>query len=124
MNSNESERRPCVAGQFYDADPARLAAVIDRMAEECGTVPPTTSGGKTVRALILPHAGYVYSGPTAVKTAAEVKGKSYRRVIVIAPSHRIGFRGLALSGYTAYTTPLGAVPVDTAATAELEMRDH
>ena len=122
MSNNEAVRRPFVAGQFYEADPTRLAASIDRMYRECGVVPLSQPEKPSIRALILPHAGYVYSGPTAVKTAARIKGCHYRRVVVIAPSHRVAFRGLALSGYTAYATPLGPIPIDTAAVAALAAR--
>jgi MEMO1 family protein len=112
----DSETRPpAVAGQFYDADPIKLKAGIEGLLEGL----PKTKGASLVRAVILPHAGYVYSGPTAVKTLATAIGGNYGRAVVIAPSHRIGFEGLATAPYKALSTPLGDVPVDCDAMAPL-----
>ncbi len=102
-------RPPAVAGQFYEADPKRLRDGIEKLLAE---IPPRKGEGKLVRAVVMPHAGYVYSGPTAVKTLAQARGASYKRALVIAPSHRVGFEGLATAPYKALKTPLGDIPVD------------
>ncbi len=112
MTWNEKVRKPCVAGQFYEADPQRLKANIEFMLRNAGEPEPLP--GK-VRAVILPHAGYVFSGDTAVKTVLCAKNGGYKRVIVLAPSHRMPLRGLALAEYQSYETPLGEMPLDTEA---------
>ncbi len=110
MIREDSVRQPYVAGQFYDADPARLGQMIDQMYQEAATA---GTPANRVRAMILPHAGYVYSGPTAVKTAIRAKDGNYRHLVVIAPSHSFPLHGIALSRYQAYETPLGAFTVNT-----------
>ena len=100
-------REPAVAGQFYTADPVCLQAEVADMLD--GEV--AKSAGK-VRALISPHAGYTYSGKTAAKGFALLKGCEYRRIVVIAPSHRVPFFGIATADYTAYKTPLGNLSID------------
>jgi len=62
----------------------------------------------------VPHAGYVYSGPIAASAYARLSAgrKQIKRVVLLGPSHRVGFTGLALSGAEAFVTPLGAVLVD------------
>lgn len=112
-------RRPAVAGQFYDSDPRTLRKQITNYVVQArhGV---SFSDTRHVRAVIAPHAGYVYSGSTATKTLARAGKGGYERVVVVAPSHRVGFRGLALSGYGAFQTPLGEFPVDTEALAKME----
>lgn len=106
-------RRPAVAGQFYEADPKRLRDGIEKLLAQ---VPASGDGRKRlVRAAVMPHAGYVYSGPTAVKTLAQARGGAYKRAVVIAPTHRVGFEGLATAPYKAYSTPLGEIPIDNEA---------
>lgn len=100
-------RPPAVAGMFYPDEPHTLAGMVDRMLEEATETP---LGGKLV-ALICPHAGYVYSGPVAASGYRLLRGRNYRRVVVLSPSHRVAFRGLALPDCTAFATPLGTVPV-------------
>jgi MEMO1 family protein len=107
--SGRSEvRTPAVAGQFYEGSPGRLQAQLEQMRVEIGEV--STSPG--VRALILPHAGYVYSGKAALHGMLCAAGGEYKRAVVIAPTHRVGFQGLAMCSYNAYATPLGEVAID------------
>ncbi len=111
-----SIRPPAVAGMFYPADPRELRAEIaSYLAAARGSAP------RPPKALIAPHAGYIYSGPiagSAYATLAPVRAK-IRRVVIASPSHRVGFRGIATSGATAFRTPLGDVPVDAEACAAL-----
>jgi hypothetical protein len=65
-----------------------------------------------VRAAILPHAGYVFSGAIAARTLALAQGFPYKRALVLAPSHRVAFEGLACAPYNVFRTPLGDIPVD------------
>jgi len=104
---NELIREPVVAGQFYTADPVALRVEVAEMLD----VEVAKSAG-IVRALISPHAGYVYSGKTAAKGFSLLKGGKYSRIVIIAPSHRVSFSGLATAEYSAYRTPLGDIPVD------------
>ncbi len=100
-------RKPAVAGAFYPADGASLARLVDDLLGRADAV--TTSA--RLRAIIAPHAGYVYSGPVAASAYAAVKGQRFRRVIVLAPTHYAEFRGVAITPAD-YATPLGTVHVD------------
>jgi hypothetical protein len=107
------------AGQFYDADPGRLAAQIDRFLRN---VPPQPEVRGEIKALIVPHAGYVYSGQTAAYAYSLVKGKPYDTVVIIGPSHRFGFKGCSIYPKGGFRTPLGTAAVDEALAAELMKR--
>jgi MEMO1 family protein len=107
------------AGQFYDADPARLAAAIDGFLKDLPAAPAVRGN---IRALIVPHAGYVYSGRTAAYAYRLVRGKPYETVIIIGPSHRYGFTGCSIYAKGGFRTPLGTVAVDEALAADLMKR--
>ena len=108
--------RPSVlAGSWYPGRPADLAAAVDRFLQP-GSVPPPA--GRPLIAL-APHAGYAWSGPTAGRLYAGLRGCLPARVVILAPNHRVPLQRIALSGATAFATPLGQVPVDTAAVAAL-----
>lgn len=109
-------RLAAVAGLFYPDDPHQLHAMLHdllRAAPSVGGVP---------KAIIAPHAGYVYSGPVAASAYAPLAPakERIRRVVLLGPSHRVGFRGIALASADAYATPLGIVPIDRAALAEIQ----
>lgn len=111
------ERRPAVAGLFYpSAQPALRQALSDcfESAVRLGEV-------LRPRALIAPHAGYMYSGPVAASAyrILEPVRDDIRRVVLIGPSHFVAFRGLATSSAEYFLTPLGSVPVDLGATLAL-----
>ena len=101
-------REAVVAGAFYPGDPGVLAADIDRYLDSTGV---GALEGEIV-AIISPHAGYVYSGGVAAHAYAHLRGRAYDSVIVVAPSHRYGFRGASVFGGDGYETPLGVVSVD------------
>lgn len=105
-------QRPSVAGMFYPADPGQLGAEINELLREAGT-----NGGACPKALIAPHAGYVYSGPVAASAYVRLlpQAKTISRVLVLAPSHRVPFSGLATSSADFFNTPLGDVAVDRVA---------
>jgi MEMO1 family protein len=112
-------RLPAVAGAFYPADPGRLRHQVEGL---LAAASPTE--GAAPEALIVPHAGYPYSGPvaaTAYALAARTRPE-VRRVVLVGPSHFASFEGLALPGAAALATPLGTVPVDAA--AEDRARGH
>lgn len=108
---------PAVAGLFYPDDPTALHAAID------GYLQASQAGAdRRPQAMIVPHAGYVYSGPVAAQAYAVLRpwASQIRRVVVLAPSHRVGFRGIAISSADVFQTPLGEIPVDHEAIAALE----
>jgi AmmeMemoRadiSam system protein B len=110
-------RRPAVAGTFYPADPDELATMVDGF---LAAAQPPHAGGPPV-AVIAPHAGYVYSGPTAGVAYAQLRlwAPLISRVVVVGPAHWVPTRGLALSTADAFETPLGRITIDRAACAEL-----
>jgi AmmeMemoRadiSam system protein B len=108
-------RQPAVAGQFYPQDEARLRATVqEHIGAPAGDSGAALSADAALKAIIVPHAGYVYSGPVAgtayaalANSAAEV-----RRVVLVGPAHWVPVRGLAASSAEAFATPLGVVPLD------------
>ena len=113
-------RHAAVAGAFYPAGPDELATMIDGL---LAAVPPVDQAGPPT-AIVVPHAGLVYSGPTAaVAYARLVPWREWiRRVVVVGPAHRAPVHGLALSSASGFATPLGVVPTDPDLTAELMAR--
>jgi len=103
-------RPPAVAGTFYPADPDVLAAQVDALV-------PADATGLTPKALIVPHAGYLYSGPVAGRGYATLGASRDRieRVVLLGPAHTVPLRGLATTSADEWVTPLGAVSIDTAA---------
>ena len=113
-------RRPAVAGTFYPADPAALRGAVDRLLAGVAAPPgPAPDAPVAPKALIVPHAGYVYSGATAATAYARLAraAAGIRRVVLLGPAHRLPFSGLALPGARQFATPLGTVVVDADAVA-------
>lgn len=112
-------REPAVAGAFYPA----LSQVLWRDVQALlGAVRPNAQVALPVpKAIIVPHAGYVYSGSTAALAYARVAAghDSIRRVVLLGPVHRVPVHGLALPDVEAFATPLGRVPLDTQAMAAI-----
>lgn len=106
-------RPAAVAGVFYPADAHTLAAQVQNLLAHAAPA----SHLLTPKALIVPHAGYIYSGPVAASAYAllEPLRDVIRRVILLGPSHRVGFQGIALPGCAAFATPLGLVEIDNEA---------
>lgn len=105
-------RQPAVAGLFYPADPIQLRQMVQeflRGAKSGGGMPP--------KAIIAPHAGYIYSGPVAASAYARLAPLRgvVSRVVLLGPSHRVGFLGLAASSADEFRTPLGGIPLDRTA---------
>jgi len=111
-------REAAVAGQFYPGSKGALSTTIERYLSEAAA-----ETGPQPKALIVPHAGYIYSGPVAASAYATLKPyrKLITRVILLGPCHRVPVRGLALSGAEVFRTPLGDVPLDKEATADLNL---
>lgn len=130
-------RPTAFAGSFYPADKVELARQLALYFEQAQgrngaphampkaliapAVPEALIAPAAPKALIAPHAGYVYSGPVAASAyalLAPARGR-IRRVVLMGPSHRVAFRGIALSTATAWTTPLGHIPIDQEACRRL-----
>lgn len=104
-------RRPAVAGMFYPGEPKALAAELDDL---LGGVPHLAPRLGYPKALVVPHAGYIYSGEIAARAYDELAPARgiVSRVVLLGPVHRVPVRGLAAPGAAAFATPLGNVPVD------------
>ena len=109
-------RPPAVAGMFYPGDSRALDRAVRSLLDEArasrADAPATTAPATTApKALIVPHAGYVYSGSTAARGYV-LLDSSISRVVLLGPSHRVYVEGLALSTATTWRTPLGDVPIE------------
>jgi AmmeMemoRadiSam system protein B len=102
-------RRPAVAGSFYPAQPDRLRRQVVELLADARTAPKITP-----KALITPHAGYVYSGSTAAAafTTLHDSAQTFARIVLIGPAHYVAIRGIALPTVDAFETPLGRVSID------------
>jgi len=111
----QTTRPTAVAGTFYPSDKHQLHAMIQGFLDEA------PAEGRLPKAIIAPHAGYIYSGPVAASVYARLRqgrGK-ISRVVLLGPSHRVGFRGLAVSSAQWFATPFGQIPIDRQACATL-----
>lgn len=109
-------RAPAVAGMFYPAVAGTLAADVGRLLDQAPHPP-----GPPPKALIAPHAGYAYSGPVAASIYARLAPlrRQVTRVVLMGPSHRVAFRGIATSSADWFETPLGRIAVDHGEDARL-----
>lgn len=102
-------RPTAVAGMFYPADPDELQQMVSGFLHEV-----TADASPPPKAIVVPHAGYIYSGPVAASAYARLAPRrdTIRRVVLLGPSHRVGFAGIASSSADYFHTPLGDVPLD------------
>ncbi|MBX6324027.1 MAG: AmmeMemoRadiSam system protein B, partial [Rhodospirillaceae bacterium] len=104
-------RPPAHAGRFYPHDPTTLRTIVAGLVEQARPRPPDEA---VPRAIIVPHAGYAYSGAVAARghaTLAPAAGR-LRRVVLLGPAHYVWVRGVAAPAAMAFGTPLGLVPID------------
>src|SRR5512144_1202567 len=108
-------RTPAVAGMFYPNNARKLHEQIQNFLAQA------ESDGPVPKPIIAPHAGLIYSGPVAASAYARLRAAKdiIRRVVLLGPSQRVGFRGLAISQMDAFATPLGDIPLDHEAIAQL-----
>lgn len=101
-------RRPAVAGLFYPSEARQIRELVEPMLDRI------SPGGAVPKAIIAPHAGYVYSGSVAAEAYALLRAGRDRikRVVLLGPAHRVYVRGLALPGDDAFASPLGLVDID------------
>lgn len=120
-------RQPCVAGYFYPADKQVLQKNIQDLLSAVTPVKLTAP-----KAIIAPHAGYIYSGPIAAtiyQTLLPIKD-TIKRVVLLGPAHRVAFNGIAVTQCTSFITPLGDIPIDSEAinaalkTPDVNVNEH
>lgn len=110
-------RKSAVAGMFYPDDPVELRRMVEGFLAKA-------KPGSHPKAIIAPHAGYVYSGPIAASVYKRINPEKISRVVLIGPSHHVPLRGLATSGASVWRTPLGDVAVDQAAGVSINDAAH
>src|SRR5690348_7422791 len=115
----EKTRPAAVAGSFYPADRNELQTTVDKLLAQA----PAASLQGRIWAIVAPHAGYPYSGAVAAQAYAQLKGRHYRRVVVIAPSHYEEFSFASIYDGDFYSTPLGRIAVDKEFAAKLAAAD-
>jgi len=108
-------RKPAVAGMFYPGDHDELAAMVQGFLNDVPMSPDLP------KAVIAPHAGYIYSGPVAASIYARIATARDRikRVVLLGPSHRVAFQGVAASSADYFDTPLGKIRIDKQALHDL-----
>jgi AmmeMemoRadiSam system protein B len=113
LHTKSSVRAPAVAGTFYPGESRELAQSLAQMLDNAAG----TGARAAPKALIAPHAGYIYSGPVAASVYALLvpARRTITRVVLLGPTHRVAVRGLALPGCQGFATPLGTVEIDAAA---------
>lgn len=113
-------RPPFFAGRFYESDKEKLSRQLEKLFTDNLSESGAEKGADEIRALIVPHAGYVYSGNVAAAGFSRIKRENrYKRVFVLASSHRYSYNGMAVFLRGNYSTPLGEIHVDTQFAKEL-----
>lgn len=105
-------REPAVAGTFYPADADVLQQTVSGLLEKAGAKdkPPAS-----IKAMIVPHAGYIYSGELAAQAYASLQSvrEKIKTVVLLGPAHKVYFPGIAAPAADEFKTPLGTIPIDT-----------
>jgi MEMO1 family protein len=110
-------RRAAVAGQWYPGTRARLAAAVD---EQLASAAIDAPGAESLRAIVAPHAGLMYSGPVAAYAYKAAQRGRYRSVVLVGPSHYVPFRGVSIWPDGSWETPFGAVRIDRELAAAIQ----
>ncbi len=105
----ETVRKPVWAGLFYEDNPSELGKHIDQLTGKAQKTPIQIPKNMHLRAIVMPHAGHVYSGWTAAHAARVLSPDQYSKIILLGPDHRMGFKSAAICNVTAYETPLGKI---------------
>jgi hypothetical protein len=106
MTPQPVRRAAAVAGTWYPGQPARLAAEVHGF---CACVTTMVEG--EIVGLMAPHAGLVYSGPVAAHAYCQLAGRTYDVIVLVGPSHHVGFEGVSIVPRGSFETPLGDVPI-------------
>lgn len=107
----ENIRKPAYAGSFYPSGKSEIGQTIEILTSKTKETRFTAPSGKSLKALILPHAGYIYSGLTASHASIVLNENRFSKVILMGPDHRVGFAGCAISDSDIYETPLGRIKI-------------
>ena len=116
QETTESVRPPAVASLFYPGEAAELKQNLREMLEKASEAEDPNEdlpAGQHLRALIVPHAGYVYSGTTAALAYHLLRKNrdDFHRILLLGPAHRVWLEGIAFPGTDAFETPLGRIPL-------------
>lgn len=117
--AEENIRESVIAGSWYPGSPDVLRGEIEKYLDAAQVEEPEGE----LMALIVPHAGYVYSGGVAAHAYRLLRGKPFDRVVVVAPAHRAYFPGISVYSFGGYRTPLGIAPLDTEFVDALKHRE-
>lgn len=114
-------RQPAVAGAFYPGERQTLSGTVASLLATAQAEQPAGQVGRPPKVLIVPHAGYIYSGVMAARGYARLAAAraTIRHIVLLGPVHRVPVRGLALPGCRAFATPLGEVAIDPQGVAAL-----
>ena len=113
-NNNNQIRKAAKAGTWYKSDPQALAKDLSGYMSSANK----TLNTPLLKAVIGPHAGFDYSGPTAAWAYKNIDASQYSRVVLLGPSHSLGFQQIGLTACSQWATPLGNLSVDTVSTNE------
>ena len=116
-------RESVIAGTWYPGDPGTLKKALQGYLDAVPETEDKTPFAEPPTALIVPHAGYRYSGQVAAHAYKRLRNASFDTVFIIAPSHRVRFSGVSVYDGAGYRTPLGVVPIDRETTAALMQSD-
>lgn len=108
FSETKRDRRSVWDGKFYPSSAAELKGLIQKYLDQA-EVDSSLANRPGLKAVVMPHAGYIYSGPAAAYAAKLLQKKSFTKVFIIGPDHQVGFEGGAITDADAYTTPLGRV---------------
>jgi len=109
-------RKAAVSGTWYPGSPAALTAAVDRYLDTAEDAAPAL---RRLVALVAPHAGLMYSGPVAAYAYRQLRGRAIQLVVLVGPSHFVGFEGVSVYAAGGFDTPLGVAKVDDAVAAAL-----
>lgn len=119
-----SSRQPAVAGQFYPADAKELKSMLRQLLDHARLHPHNI---RLPKILVVPHAGYIYSGPVAAEAYCSLEAEDagrIRKVVLFGPAHRYPLQGMAVPSVDAFSTPLGDIAIDRELRNELMQADH
>lgn len=123
MSETEANiRPPAVSGLFYSANTSELKRSVETYLRNASL--ENEIFNEDIRAIIVPHAGFIYSGQTAAYAYKAIKSKKYDAVVIVGPSHRKYFRGISLFPGDAYRTPLGEVAINKELRSEMIDEDE
>jgi hypothetical protein len=108
ISETTHERKSVWDGKFYPSSAAELKGLIQQYSDQA-ELDPSLAKRPGLKAVVMPHAGYIYSGPVAAYAIKLLQNKSFTKVFIIGPDHQVGFEGGAISDTEAYSTPLGKV---------------